>query len=265
MSSDSIDFLMSQKEGANYVVLYQMICMMCINTEGLLQRQLNEVIVPYDIQKIQRDTKYFTIDTVRVALELYKNLGLIYENQDGVLAITNFDEMVGSETQSTLRSRKSREQKALQCNTNATQMQQKKLLNCNIEIDIEKEIDIEIDKDKRINNIPSSKKSKYGTYKNVTLTNDEYEKLKKEYSNYEEIIEYLDSAIEMKGYKYKSCYLAIKKWVVDAVNNKNPKQQINALPLPQWQIDEQKQTEVIDEEIDLELKEELKKRLRNGV
>lgn len=265
MSSDSIDFLMSQKEGANYVVLYQMICMMCINTEGLLQRQLNEVIVPYDIQKIQRDTKYFTIDTVRVALELYKNLGLIYENQDGVLAITNFDEMVGSETQSTLRSRKSREQKALQCNTNATQMQQKKLLNCNIEKEIDIEIDKEIDKDKRINNISSSKKSKYGTYKNVTLTNDEYEKLKKEYPNYEKIIEYLDTAIEMKGYKYKSCYLAIKKWVVDAVNNKNPKQQINALPLPQWQIDEQKQTEVIDDEIDLELKEELKKRLRNGV
>ena len=112
------------------------------------------------------------------------------------------------------------------------------MLNCNIEKEKEKEIDIEIDKDKRINNISSSKKSKYGTYKNVTLTNDEYEKLKKEYPNYEKIIEYLDTAIEMKGYKYKSCYLAIKKWVVDAVNNKNPKQQINDLPLPQWRKDE---------------------------
>lgn len=27
----------------------------------------------------------------------------------------------------------------------------------------------------------------------------------------------------MKGYKYKSHYLAIKKWVVDAVNKKQPK------------------------------------------
>ena len=30
----------------------------------------------------------------------------------------------------------------------------------------------------------------------------------------------------MKGYKYKSHYLAIKKWVVDAVNEKKTKQTI---------------------------------------
>ena len=98
ISSDTVDFLMSQKEGANYVVLYQMLCLKTVNNRGVLARELGEMIVPYDVEKIQRDCKWFSIDTVRIALELYKKLGLIYENNDGILAITNFDRLIGSQT-----------------------------------------------------------------------------------------------------------------------------------------------------------------------
>ncbi len=66
-------------------------------------------------------------------------------------------------------------------------------------------------------------KHKYGEYKNVLLKDEELQKLKKEYSNWEELIKYLDEYIEMKGYKAKSHYLCIKKWVVDAVKNKTKK------------------------------------------
>jgi hypothetical protein len=98
ISSDTVDFLMSQKDGANYVVLYQMLCLKTVNNSGVLARELGEIIVPYDVEKIQRDCKWFTTDTVRVALELYKKLGLIYENQHGFLAISDFDKMIGSQS-----------------------------------------------------------------------------------------------------------------------------------------------------------------------
>lgn len=98
MTSDTVDFLMSQKDGANYVVLYQMLCLKTVNNHGVMARRLGEMIVPYDIDKIQRDCKWFTIDTVRIALELYQKLGLVYENKDGVLEITNFDNLIGSQT-----------------------------------------------------------------------------------------------------------------------------------------------------------------------
>lgn len=98
MTSDTVDFLMSQKDGANYVVLYQMLCLKTVNNNGVMARQLGEMIVPYDVDKIQRDCKWFSIDTVRIALELYKKLGLIYENNDGILAISDFDRMIGSQT-----------------------------------------------------------------------------------------------------------------------------------------------------------------------
>lgn len=98
MTGDEIDFLMNQKNGAKYVVLYQMLCFSTINTRGACAYQFGEVIIPYDIDKIQRDTKYFDRDTVVVALELFKKLGWVYEQENGVLQIANFDELVGSET-----------------------------------------------------------------------------------------------------------------------------------------------------------------------
>lgn len=99
MTSDKVDFLMSQKDGANYIVLYQMLCLMCLNTNGELSRKIGEIIIPYDKDKIVRDCKYFTKDTVIVALELFKKLGMIYEEQDGTLIISDFDNMVGSSKQ----------------------------------------------------------------------------------------------------------------------------------------------------------------------
>lgn len=66
-------------------------------------------------------------------------------------------------------------------------------------------------------------KHKYGEYKNVLLKDEELQKLKEEYQNWKELIRYLDEYIEMKGYKAKSHYLCIRKWVVDAVNKQGLK------------------------------------------
>ena len=98
MTSDSVDFLMSQPNGANYVVLYQMLCLKTINTGGKLERHIGEIIIPYDEEKIQRDTKWFSVDTIRVALHLYQSLGLVYVDQDGALCLTDHENLVGSET-----------------------------------------------------------------------------------------------------------------------------------------------------------------------
>ena len=100
---------MSQPDGANYVVLYQMLCLKTINTHGRLERQIGEVIIPYDAEKIQRDCKWFSIDTVRVALTVFQKLGLIYQEENGVLLISNFENMVGSETDYAIQKRNQRQ------------------------------------------------------------------------------------------------------------------------------------------------------------
>lgn len=62
-------------------------------------------------------------------------------------------------------------------------------------------------------------KHKYGEYNHVLLTDQEREKLFERYGEKVTLaaIRYLDEYIERKGYKAKSHYLTIIKWVVDAV------------------------------------------------
>jgi len=121
-NQETIDFLLTQDNGCQYIVLYQMLCLQTANNNGIMATIVGEMIVPYDIKKIARDTKYFDFDTVAVALDLFKKLGLIYEEENKVLKIADIDEMVGSECYSANRVRIYREkQKALQCNTNVTQ------------------------------------------------------------------------------------------------------------------------------------------------
>lgn len=108
-----IDFLLSQKDGCQYIVLYQMLCLQTANNNGELASRLGEMIIPYDADKIVRDTKYFSRDTVIVALELFKKLNLIYTGNGDCLRIAGFENMVGSETGWAKEKREQREKKKL--------------------------------------------------------------------------------------------------------------------------------------------------------
>lgn len=60
---------------------------------------------------------------------------------------------------------------------------------------------------------PKTVRHKYGSEKNVLLTDDEYRKLSERFpEDYEERIENMSVGIAIHGYKYKSHYLAILKW-----------------------------------------------------
>ena len=156
MTSETVDFLMIQDGGANYIVLYQMLCLKTINTHGRLSRQIGEVIIPFDEAKIQRDCKWFSIDTIRVAMELYRKLGLIYEDSDGTLVISDHGNLIGSESASAERMRKMRngeKQRALPESTMLSQCDAQCDTMCdkNVTIEIEyRDRDKEIEKD--INN-----------------------------------------------------------------------------------------------------------------
>lgn len=116
-SRSDIDFLLSQQNGCQYVVLYQMLCLSTANNEGKLFNKIGEVIVPYNAEKIVRDCKYFDIDTVNVAMSLYRKMGLVYEEEDGTLRISNYDELVGSETKWADYKRKQKKLEKVQSNS----------------------------------------------------------------------------------------------------------------------------------------------------
>lgn len=67
------------------------------------------------------------------------------------------------------------------------------------------------------------KKNKYGEYKNVSLSDSEFDKLKTEYGEEKtnNIINFFSELKEMKGYKYNSDYLALKKWGISAYEQRD--------------------------------------------
>lgn len=70
---------------------------------------------------------------------------------------------------------------------------------------------------------PKEKKYKNGTFQNVLLSDSELMKLCEELGpdKAKAVIDNFSELKEMKGYKYKSDYLALKKWGIDAYEKRN--------------------------------------------
>lgn len=111
---ERIDWLCEQQNGYAYVVLYLKLCLKTANNNGILTRQIGDMIIPYNIEKIA-ETTHMNVDIVRVALELYKRIGLIYEADENCnfMRLPEVPQMVGCITQAAIDKRKQRERKKL--------------------------------------------------------------------------------------------------------------------------------------------------------
>lgn len=111
---DRIDWLCEQQNGYAYVVLYLKLCLKTANNNGVLTRQIGNMIIPYNVDKIAEIT-HINVDIVRVALELYKKIGLVYEAdaECNFMRLPEVPGMVGCVTQAALDKRKQRERKQL--------------------------------------------------------------------------------------------------------------------------------------------------------
>ena len=212
-----IQIIEAMPNGKDYILFYLKLLCESVDHEGSLR--FSEQI-PYNDQMLATITNT-NIDIVRTAIKVFSDLGMMELLDDGTLFMLETQKMVGSASQdehtreaTRLRVQAFRERKK------QALIEEKRYSNatCNVEKDIEKDIEKEHKK-------PVPIKKKYGEFQNVTLTDEEYTKLINEYG--EEMaykaIEFLDSYIAEKGYKSKSNYLAIRRWVIDAVSKKQPR------------------------------------------
>ena len=111
---ERIDWLCEQKNGYAYVVLYLKLCLKTANNNGILTRQIGDMIIPYNVDKIAEIT-HINVDIVRVALELYKKICLVYEADENCnfMRLPEVPGMVGCVTQAALDKRKQREKKQI--------------------------------------------------------------------------------------------------------------------------------------------------------
>lgn len=131
--------LRSVAGGDTYTIIYLKLQLAALETEGTLVYEGIENSIAEELALLINEKP----EDVGLTLNFLQSVGLCELSKDGTLC-TLPEVMIntGSETASTQRSRAFRKRQALQCNTSATQLQQTR----NVEIDIEKEIEIEREK-----------------------------------------------------------------------------------------------------------------------
>ena len=136
---DAIDWLEEQPNGKEYSLFYLKLCLKSLRTNGVLIRRVGNMLVPYDHVKLGELTKT-KADTVLVAMNLLKQIGLVQVLENGELYITQVENMIGSQSKGAFK----KQQQRLHSNT--------KLLgggqegdNCPPKIEKEKEIELEKD------------------------------------------------------------------------------------------------------------------------
>lgn len=125
---DVIDYVMSQKNGPVYFSVFFLLCLKSVKNQGRLVYKLNDREIPYDAEKIRRELKHFDIDTIMVALELLKGVGLIEVLPNKTMIIPMVPAMIGSEAsnshaqrQKRYRERQKERQLALNAQDNITE------------------------------------------------------------------------------------------------------------------------------------------------
>ena len=165
--------------------------------------------------------------TVTMALQTFEQFGMV-EIIDGVITIPNWgkhqnlDQMENRKEFMRNYMREYREkQKALTCKPNSKPNSKPNVRQADKEEDKEREIEEDnnillSDSDEPEPPAPVKKsksvKHKYGEYNNVLLTDEELQKLKTEYSDYQDRIERLSSYVASTGKAYKSHYATIRNW-----------------------------------------------------
>ena len=239
--SDELKILESMENGYLYSNILLKLYLKALKGEGKLM--FNEYI-PYDAKMLSTITGH-NVDVVEKAIRIFQSMKLIEVLDNGTIYMLNIQKLIGSMSSEGLRKAEYRERINIEKEKSGTSLGQCPNININSNYNsisnynIEKD-NINIQIDNTNNNSPASElkenhlqeeslsqettahsktskepKHKYGVYKNILLTDKELQKLKEEFDNWEEVINYVDEAIEMKGYKYKSHYLAIRKWFKD--------------------------------------------------
>lgn len=224
---ERIDWLCEQKNGYAYVVLYLKLCLKTANNNGILSRQIGDMIIPYHVEKIAEIT-HMDADVVRVALELYKRIGLVYEADAACnfMRLPDVPDMVGYITQKALYKRKERARKgtpALKSGDSAGDTKGDKQGDTSGDIagdivgdNVAQELRVK-SKELIVNSLEIEKEKKeprhrYGEYENVLLSDRELDKLKQEFPDWEDRIERLSEYMASTGKTYKNHLATIRNW-----------------------------------------------------
>lgn len=205
--------LKSLPNGRVYALIYLELLAESTSHEGKLR--FSEML-PYDVVTlaavIDEDK-----DILEAAITNLERLGMLEILDDQTIFLTDIQTMIGSESGQTMRKNLA---KAVKSTKDLPDIYQKNTLeNRDKSIEIrDKSIDIREKKEKI--------RHKHGEYSNVLLTDEEFEKLKREFPDWESRIERLSSYMKSTGKSYKDHLATIRNWA----RREKPAKKVEELP-----------------------------------
>lgn len=196
-------------DGNNIVLIWVMLLTMAgrCNAGGMIFLTEN---IPYT-PKMLADELDFEENTVRLALDALERLGMVVTS-NGCFTIAGWSEHQNIEGMDKIREQNRIRKQRQRAKAALPESRHVKSRDSHAtDIDIDKELDKEEEELPKGNSKKPSK-HKYGEYNNVLLTDDELDKLKNEYSDWEDRIERLSSYVASTGKSYKSHYATIRNW-----------------------------------------------------
>lgn len=221
-----IKHLRKLPDGNNIVLIWVMLLTMAgrCNAGGMIFLTEN---IPYT-PKMLADELGFEENTVKLAINALEQLNMVCTD-NGFFSIAGWNEYQNIEGMEKIREQTRQRVTAHRQKQKALAAAAQSNVTCNVTVTqsnaTEEDIDIDKEKEKEYRDMgasapnpsPSHKpkkpvKHKYGEYANVLLTDDELEKLKEAFSDWEERIERLSGYIASTGKAYKSHYATIRNW-----------------------------------------------------
>lgn len=194
--------------GGTYTIIYLKLLLLSLRDEGKLYFEKVDETFAKELSLVIDETE----DDIMITLQYLERVGLIEVIAEDEYFLTELPALIGSETDWASKKRKYRGQRkeltgrtmSSNCLPNVRQEIEKEI---DIDIDIEIEKEGEIEKDKILPPTP------YGEYKNISLTGEEYQKLKDKLQGHTDtMIDKLSRYIESSGKTYKNHYVTILNW-----------------------------------------------------
>lgn len=106
--ADAIQLLLRHPDGSKYVCIYLMLCLESVNKGGLLYYEANGAIIPYTLEDIKIECRYYDASDVQCAVDQFLALGLMSTvdiRGQIIFAMPEVPALVGSETGAAARMR----------------------------------------------------------------------------------------------------------------------------------------------------------------
>lgn len=138
---DTMSFIEEQPNGIEYSIIYLKMCLKSLKLDGFLHRVVGNTVIPYDIPTLAK-LVHSNVDTVRVAMKMFEEIGLVNVLDGGEIYMSQIEEMIGSETEAAKQKRLERAKKEIATMSHNGRKNVAQSKSKSLEVDIEKELDV---------------------------------------------------------------------------------------------------------------------------